>query len=82
MNKKSILGYWKHETRKEIINSIEETGFKKAYQIIDEKFNNIKKLFNQILINFLKSYIIKFLIIFDEIFFFITFNVSFEANLF
>ncbi len=42
MNKKSILGYWKHETRKEIINSIEETGFKKAYQIIDEKFNNIK----------------------------------------
>ena len=43
MNKKSILGYWKHETRKEIINSIEETGFKKAYQIIDEKLNNINK---------------------------------------
>ena len=41
INKKSLLGYWKHETRKEIVNNIEENGFKRVYQIIDDKFNNV-----------------------------------------
>lgn len=41
INKKSLLGYWKHETRKEIVNNIEETGFKKVYQTIDNKLKNI-----------------------------------------
>lgn len=40
-DKKNSLGYWKTETRREIVKNIEETGFTKVYEIIDDKFNKI-----------------------------------------
>ena len=40
-DKRNSLGYWKTETRKEIVKNIEETGFTKVYQIIDHKFNKL-----------------------------------------